>query len=192
MSKRESSFGNMVFALLIVTVTSSTALGFVYALTREPIEAAKLAKRTRAILEVLPAYDNNPLEEKYRLPVDNDTLYFYPGKLNGELIGTAIETFTNNGFSGEIKLMVGLLPDGTINDIAVLEHKETPGLGNKIDKKKSDFSLQFQGKNPDSFQLSVTRDGGDINAITASTISSRAFCEAVQRACKVYMEGGLK
>ena len=78
--------------------------------------------------------------------------------------------------------MVGFLPDGTINDVAVLEHEETPGLGDKMEKKKSDWSLQFQGKNPETFRLSVTKDGGDVDAITASTISSRAFCDAVTRA----------
>ena len=86
--------------------------------------------------------------------------------------------------------MVGLLPDGTINDISVLEHKETPGLGDKMDKKKSGFSLQFQGKDPVDFTISVTQDGGDIQAITASTVSSRAFCDAVIRAYNAYMEGG--
>jgi len=182
----------MIFALFIVTLVASSALGFVYTFTKEPIEAARLAKRTRAIGEVLPDYDNNPFTGLYKIAVDDDTLYFYPGKLNNKLVGTAVETFTTKGFSGKIKLMVGLLPDGTINDIAVLEHKETPGLGDKMDKKKSDFSLQFQGKNPMDISISVTKDGGDIEAITASTISSRAFCEAVIRAYNAYMEEGKK
>ena len=192
MSKVESTFMNMVVTLLVVTLVASSALGFVYALTKEPIEAAKLAKRMRAIIEVLPEYDNDPFAESYKIPVEGDTLYFYPGKMNDELIGTAVETVSSKGFSGDIKLMVGLLPDGTINDITVLEHKETPGLGDKMDKKKSDFSLQFQGKNPEDFKISVTKDGGEIEAITASTISSRAFCEAVVTAYNVYMEGGKK
>lgn len=192
MSKVESSFRNMISALFIVTLVASSALGFVYTFTKEPIEAARLAKRTQAIGEVLPDFDNNPFTDLYKIAVDDDTLYFYPGKLNNELIGTAVETFTTKGFSGEIKLMVGLLPDGTINDIAVLEHKETPGLGDKMDKKKSGFSLQFQGKNPMDISISVTKDGGDIEAITASTISSRAFCEAVIRAYNAYIEEGKK
>ena len=86
--------------------------------------------------------------------------------------------------------MVGLLPDGTINDISVLEHKETPGLGDKMDKEKSDFSLQFQGKDPKNFAINVRQDGGDVDAITASTVSSRAFCDAVIRAYNAFMEGG--
>lgn len=192
MSKVESTFRNMVLTLFIVTLVASSALGFVYSLTKGPIEAARVAKRTRAITEVLPEYNNNPISDGYKMAADGDTLYFFPGKKNGELVGTAVETFTTQGFSGEIKLMVGLLPDGTINDVSVLEHKETPGLGDKMDKKKSDFSIQFQGKNPSDFTIRVTQDGGDVQAITASTVSSRAFCDAVVRAYNAYMEGGIK
>ena len=78
--------------------------------------------------------------------------------------------------------MVGLLADGSISNTAVLAHKETPGLGDKMDIAKSDFPAQFIGKNPAEFKLSVTKDGGDVDAITAATISSRAFCDAVERA----------
>jgi electron transport complex protein RnfG len=99
-----------------------------------------------------------------------------------------VETFTNQGFSGRFKLMVGFAPDGTIIDIAVLQHSETPGLGNKMEKSKSDFSLQFMGKNPETFKLAVKKDRGDVDAITASTITSRAYCDAVQRAYKAFKE----
>ncbi len=88
--------------------------------------------------------------------------------------------------------MVGLLPDGSIYDVAVLEHKETPGLGDKMEKRKSNWGDQFKGKDPKLFNVSVTKDGGDVDAITASTISSRAFCDAVNRAYNTYMEGGEK
>ena len=79
-------------------------------------------------------------------------------------------------------MLVGFLPDGTIKDIAVLENKETPGLGDKMLKSKSNWSTQFEEKNPANFKLKVKKDGGDVDAITAATISSRAFCDAVQRA----------
>jgi electron transport complex protein RnfG len=117
--------------------------------------------------------------------------------LDNELIGTAVETFTKKGFSGYIKIMVGLLPDGRINDIVVLEHKETPGLGDKMEKKKSlnkktglSWSSQFMGKDPGMFNLTVKKDGGDVDAITASTITSRAYCDAILRAINAYKEGG--
>ncbi|MCH7657806.1 MAG: RnfABCDGE type electron transport complex subunit G [Bacteroidetes bacterium] len=192
MAKKESTFSNMVISLSVITLTASIALGFVYELTKAPIAAAKYAAKMKAINEVLPAYNNLPNEEVYKIAVDNDTLYFYPAREDNKLVGTAIETFTKKGFSGNIKLMVGILPDGTINDIVVLEHKETPGLGDKMSKGKSDFSLQFHGKNPENFNLSIRKDGGDVDAITATTISSRAYCDAVKRAYNAYMKGGNK
>ncbi|MEA1886161.1 MAG: RnfABCDGE type electron transport complex subunit G [Bacteroidota bacterium] len=186
MAKKESNLKNMLIGLLTITFVASASLGGIYKLTKEPIAEAMLAKKNNAIGRVLPEFDNNPTADVYKKAVDNDTLYFYPGMQGNTLVGTAVETFTNQGFSGEIKLMVGFLPDGTINDIAVLDHEETPGLGNKIERNKSDWSVQFQGKNPETFELSVKKDGGDVDAITASTISSRAFCDAVTRAYEVF------
>ena len=192
MAKKESTLGNMIIALVAVTFAASTSLGFVYQLTKEPIAAARLAKKMEAIQNVLPEFNNEPNMEVYKIPVDGDTLYLYPAKIDEGLVGTAIESYTNQGFSGEIKIMVGFLPDGSIYDVAVLEHKETPGLGDKMERKKSDWGTQFKGKNPKYFNLSVKQDGGNIDAITASTISSRAFCDAINRAYNVYIEGGEK
>ena len=191
-SKKESTFVTMLLTLLIVTFVASAALGYLYELTKAPIEASKLAKQNSAIMEVVPEFDNEPGNESYTMEIDGGTLIFFPAKKDGELVGTAVSTFTNKGFSGNIKIMVGLLPDGTINNISVLEHKETPGLGDKMSKSKSTWSVQFNGKNPADFRLKVTKDGGDVDAITASTISSRAFCDAVDRAYNAYMEGGKK
>jgi len=192
MAKKESTLTNMLLALIMVTLVASTALGFVYQVTKEPIAAAKLAKKLDAIQKVVPVFDNDPNAEEYKMAVDGDTLHFYPAKNNGELVGTAVETFTNMGFTGVIKVMVGITPDGIVHDVAVLEHKETPGLGDKMERKKSDWSTQFQNKNPKEFNIAVKKDGGDIDAITASTISSRAFCDAVNRAYNAYIEGGKK
>jgi electron transport complex protein RnfG len=84
--------------------------------------------------------------------------------------------------------MVGFSPDGTIYSTSVLEQKETPGLGTKMTQPF--FKDQFDGKNPSSFKLFVKKDGGQVDAITASTITSRAYCDAVQRAYDAYMKGG--
>lgn len=186
MAKKESNLKNMLIGLLTITFVASASLGGIYKLTKEPIAEAMLAKKNNAIGRVLPEFDNNPTADAYKKAVDGDTLYFYPGMKDNTQVGTAVETFTNQGFSGKIKLMVGFLPDGTINDIAVLDHEETPGLGDKIERDKSDWSVQFQGKNPETFELSVKKDGGDVDAITASTISSRAFCDAVTRAYEAF------
>jgi len=187
MAKKESTFGNMLLALLVISLVSSTALGFVYEFTKEPIRMVEINKTNNAIQMVVPEFDNQPATEVFKVASDLDSLRFYPAKKNGALVGTAVETYTKKGFSGLIKLMIGFAPDGTIVDIMVLQHQETPGLGDKIDKKKSNFRLQFQGKNPGTFKLIVKKDRGDVDAITASTISSRAYCDAVQRAYNAYM-----
>ncbi|GAB7088207.1 RnfABCDGE type electron transport complex subunit G [Marinifilum fragile] len=199
--KKESTFINMVLVLLIVTLVASAALGGLYELTKEPIAAAKLAKKLKAIKEVVPEFDNNPSEEMYSVEMPTgDLLEFYPAKKGDELVGTAVKTFTTNGFSGYIWIMVGFKPDGTINNYSVLEHKETPGLGTKMadwfkptDPAKAKASVI--NKNPGKTNFTVSKDGGDIDAITAATISSRAFLDAVQTAYKEYnkkMEGGNK
>ncbi len=192
MAKTKSSLINMLLTLVLVTAISGLVLGFVYEATKGPIEKSKLAKKNRAIENVVPVFDNQPVAEKFGVPMDGDTIVFYPAKKGGEIVGYAIETYTKKAFSGTFKLMVGLLPDGTINNIAVLEHKETPGLGDKMEKKKSEWSVQFNGKHPDSFKLMVKKDGGDVDAITASTISSRAYCDAVIRAYNAFKKGGKK
>jgi electron transport complex protein RnfG len=191
MSKKDSTFSNMLLTLFVVTFLSSAALGFVYELTKAPIENALLYKKTLAFNIVLPEFDNEPVNDMYNVTVENDTFKLYPGKKAGEIVGVAIET-TSEGYGGEIRIIVGFLPDGSINEVAVLEHKETAGLGDKIIKSKSDWSVQFEGKNPKEFKLSVTKDGGDVDAITASTITSRAYCDALQKAYDALIKGGIK
>ena len=139
-----------------------------------------------AIAAVVPEFDNNPSETKVVQQDGDKEIVIYTAKKGDEVSGYAIETYTKKGFGGEISLMVGFLSDGTIYRVETLSHNETPGLGNKIERSKSDFSVQFEGKNPEDFKLSVKKDGGDVDAITASTISSRAFCDAVERAYEVY------
>ncbi len=172
----------MLTTLFGVTLLSAGLLGSVYALTKEPIRLAELKKKNEAIQVVVPGFDNEPSLEVEKIFVDGDTLYFYTARKGEKILGIAVETFTNQGFSGEFKLMAGFRLDGSIIDIAVIKHSETPGLGDKMEKRKSGFSTQFTGKHPDSFSLAVKKDGGDVDAITASTITSRAYCDAVQRA----------
>ena len=182
MAKKESTFLNMVATLLVVTLLSAGLLGSVYALTKEPIRLAELKRKNEAIGVVVPGFDNEPSQEVNKLFMDGDTLYFYTARQGEKVLGTAVETFTNLGFSGEFKLMVGFAPDRSIIDIAVIKHAETPGLGDKMERDKSEFHVQFMGQDPESFNLAVKKDRGDVDAITASTITSRAYCDAVQRA----------
>ena len=185
---RSSSFANMVIVLMTVALVSSGVLGVVYSLTAEPIEAAKTAKVNASIAAVVPAFDNTPSVRPDTVVLEGRMLRLYTAKKGDEVVGIAVETSTTKGFGGLINLMVGFLPDGTIHNIVVLSHTETPGLGDKIEKSKGDFSLQFEGKNPETFKLLVKKDGGDVDAITASTITSRAFCDALDRAYRAMKE----
>lgn len=186
----KSSFSNMLITLLVITLAASLLLGFVYNSTQEPIAQAKVQKVNDAIKSVLPEFDNQPSEQAQTLSLDGGELTLYRATLGGEPVGTAIKTFSKNGFGGTIELMVGFRPDSSIHRIAVVGHNETPGLGDKIDPTKSNFCVQFEGKHPEQFKLIVKKDGGDVDAITASTISSRAYCDAVQRAYTALQKGG--
>ena len=174
--KLESTLKNMVLSLTLISLVMSAALTFVYLKTKGPIEDAARQKEINAIKMVSPDFDNDPLPDA-RL-VDGVTIY--PVKKQNEPAGYAVKTFSEKGFSGHIELMAGFNTDGTINAIAVLQHKETPGLGTKMAEPK--FLSQFFGKDPENFSLKVKKDGGQVDAITAATISSRAFCDAIQRA----------
>jgi len=191
MAKTESTLKNMVLTLLVITCVAGASLGFMYELTKGPIEAAKAAKQKAAITEVVPDFNNNPGEEVYELTSkEGFILKFFPAKKDGELVGIAIETMTNKGFSGDIKIMLGIKPDGSIINYQVLEHKETPGLGTKMaDWFKTDKGNQsIIAKHPKTNKLLVSKDGGEVDAITAATISSRAFLDAVRVAYETYTE----
>jgi electron transport complex protein RnfG len=191
MAKTESTFRNMVLSLTFISLAASASLGFVYEFTKKPIELSNLNKKLKAIRLVVPDFNNDPDKEMFKLPTGSgDSLNIYPAKKDNEIVGYAVNTYTKNGFSGTISLMAGFKPDGTIVNITVLEHKETPGLGSKMND--TGFKDQFNLKNPASFELKVKKDGGPVDAITAATISSRAFCDAVQRAYNTIQKGGLK
>lgn len=181
----ESTLKNMVLVLLIITAVAALAVGGVYVLTKKPIEQAKINKINTAIAAVMPDFDNVPSQEKIVQEIDGQVVNVYPARVGDSVVGYAIETFSKSGFGGQILLMVGILGGGDITSISVIEHKETPGLGDKIEAGKSDFGVQFRGKNPATFNFKVTKDGGDVDAITASTITSRAYTDAVERAYRI-------
>ena len=187
---KESTFLNMSVTLFAVCLIASALLGGVYAVTKEPIAAAQLAKINGAIGGVVPEFDNAPSDEKFDVEVNGKKSVIYPAKKGGEIVGYAVEASTSNGFGGNITLMVGFNPDGSIVKTSVISHAETPGLGAKITDSESHFVTQFEGKNPadPNFKIIVKKDGGDVDAITASTITSRAFCDAVNSAYLAFCE----
>lgn len=190
MAKLESSFKNMVLALTSITLIAALALGSMYELTKAPIEASRKAKQENAIKDVLPAFESIDPAQIIDVEGVGSFNVYRAFDANKAFVGAAVESFTKNGFSGEIKIMVGFDKNGTIVNYSVLSQKETPGLGTKIvDWFKTDKNKQkINGLNPESAKLAVTKDGGDIDAITAATISSRAFLEAVQNAYNAFVQ----
>jgi electron transport complex protein RnfG len=186
MSSIKSTFANLLVTLAVITLVAGLSLGFVYQWTKKPIAKAQMNKQLRAIETVVSGYDNNPVLERYKVatPDGKDSLEFFPAKKNGKPIGIAIKTKSSKGYSGDIWLMVGFNMQGDILNIYVIEHKETPGLGSKMADTK--FLQQFLGKNPSAMNLKVKKDGGDVDAITGATISTRAFSEAVQLAYETF------
>jgi electron transport complex protein RnfG len=175
----------MFLSLTITCIIAGAVLAAVSNVTKEPIAAAKKSKLEDAIREVIPSFDNSPSDEAYMAAVSaGDSLKIYPAKKNGKLTGVAVESNTEKGFSGEIKVIVGLDTSGKLINYKVLEHAETPGLGSKMEEwfRSEKNNRNILGKNHSKHLLKVKKDGGDIDAITAATISSRAFLDAVNRA----------
>ena len=186
MAAKKDTLLNMFVALFLICIVAGGVLGIVYNATKDPIAAAENAKKTEAIKNVLPEFKTlKTVNVMSAVEGDNAEIPFHLAyDADNNFIGASVETFTNKGFSGNISLMVGILADGTIKNISVLQHAETPGLGSKMEEET--FKGQFNDKNADSFNFSVKKDGGDVDAITAATISSRAFCDAVNRALSTF------
>lgn len=178
----------MLVVLTVITVITGALLGYVYNITKEPIALSKKLKQEMAVKDVAPEFDNAPIDEQYTVTVNDLELKVFPAKKDGKTVGAAVESKTKKGFSGEISVMVGFNADGTIRNYRVLSHAETPGLGSKMEEwfraDKGDQSVL--GKNPASDHLTVKKDGGSVDAITAATISSRAFLDAIANAYAAY------
>lgn len=179
----------MFLSLTIICVVAGAILAGVNMYTTGPIAASKAAALEQAIKEVTPEFDNKPTEDAYMaVTADGDSLKIYPAMKEGKLVGAAVESNTKKGFSGEIKVIVGFGNDGKLLNYSVLQHAETPGLGAKMqewfrmDKNKQ----SVLGRSLADGELKVTKDGGDVDAITAATITSRAFLNAINRAYSAF------
>jgi electron transport complex protein RnfG len=179
----KSTLINMVAVLFSITLIASAGVGAVNMITVEPIAAAKAAATEAALGVVLPAFDKTESEE---LTIDEMPIVVYTATNAGQTVGYAVETMTKSGFSGVVKLMVGFLPDGTINNVNVLQQAETPGLGTKMCDEGNPLLAGVKGKEGTA-TFRVKKDGGEVDALTAATISSRAYLDAVNRACVAMM-----
>ena len=165
----------MLLVLTGVTAISVALLAYVNELTKGPIAEANAKTLSDAISIVVPAFDNNPTAEATKETVN----------------GVEYTIYSAMGFGGELKVLVGFDADGKIYDYSLLSHAETPGLGSKAaDWFKEGNKGSIKGMNPGEAPLTVSKDGGQIDAITASTITSRAFLNAVNAAYAAYKGDG--
>ncbi|MFI3241259.1 MAG: RnfABCDGE type electron transport complex subunit G [Alphaproteobacteria bacterium] len=177
----------IIFSLVFITSVCAALLAFVYEKTLNPIKNAEDDLYLEMITDVLPLdFDNNPYAEKIVLRGDNkrEFLELYPAKKGEKIVGVAVKTYSKKGYGGQLNLIVGFFVDGRINKFKLLSNKETPGLGTKVEEDK--FMGALNGFNPRYGDLRVTQDGGDIDAVSAATISSRAVLEAIEKAYSVY------
>ena len=186
--KKESTLINMLVALLVIAAVSGGVLGLVYGVTKNAIAEVDKKKNEAAIQAVLPLEGEITYKPDTMTLTDEGATLSFPCNLaydaNGNFQGAAVKT-SEGGFGGKIDMMVGFLADGTIKGTSVLSHAETPGLGANMTGK---FKDQFVDKNPTNFKLAVSKDGtgGNVDAITAATITSRAFTKAVDKAYKAF------
>ena len=160
MKKLASTLPNMVLSLGVITILSAVLLAWVDNVTAGPIALAAQQKKIQAIQSVAPAFDNNPIDDSWEWSPSQSARPYsvYPAFKDGKLVGAAVEAYSLNGFSGEVRVMYGF---GASGDVI--------------------------GHNPGSENMTVVKDGGIIDAITAATISSRAFLESARGAYDAFV-----
>jgi len=171
----------MVVALTLVTVIAAALLGLTDKVTREPILQAQREMLHRSLQQVLPEHANSPLDETLKIKSDNGlrTVYVARDAL-GQVIAFAWEVIAPDGYSGSIRILMGVLPDGAIYAVRVTDHRETPGLGDGIVRNKAWIDF-FSGKTSDNARWAVKKDGGDFDQFTGATITPRAVVKAVRK-----------
>ncbi|HEY7886361.1 MAG TPA: electron transport complex subunit RsxG [Cellvibrionaceae bacterium] len=177
-----------LFALITAAVLALTNLG-----TRDKIAAAEREAAQRALYELVPAHrvDNDLLEDTLPTPAFmlsalglNQPEAIHRARKDGEVIAVLVPAVAPDGYSGAIRILVGVNRDGTLAGVRTLAHRETPGLGDKVDLSKSDWILGFNGRslnNPTVERWGVKKDGGEFDQFTGATITPRAVTAQVKR-----------
>lgn len=184
----KSTLMNMVAVLFGITLVASAGVGLVNMITVDPIARAEEQAKADALRQVLPAFDKTTDEG---LTIDEIPVTVFTATRDGEVAGYAVEALSKNGFGGEVRLMVGFAPGGEVLNVNVLRQTETPGLGTKMAEQDNVLLRSVRGKNLEQMKLvdgklAVKKDGGDVDALTAATISSRAYVDAINRAYMAY------
>lgn len=183
----------MVLVLVGVALITGGILAYVNHITEAPIKLQAEKTLADGIKAVMGGVQLSVAEnDTIRQTIKGKEAVFVIHKTvdsNKQDLGVAVES-TTGGFGGDLKVLVGFDKDGNILGYTILQHAETPGLGAKADKWfQKDGKGSIIGKNPNKDNLTVKKDGGDIDAITASTITSRAFLLAVTQAYNAYKSG---
>ena len=189
------------FCLAVALVMATVNL-----VTAGRIEQQRLAAERRALAAVMPGefHDNDLPAAAFLLDPANPAAWQMPGILtlaaprqgyiarrDGEFAGAIVPVDARDGYSGRIALLVGILEDGTLSGVRVIEHRETPGLGDKIDAAVSDWILDFNGAslgNPPVPRWRVAKDGGDFDQLVGATVTPRAVVDAVRRALEFFAQ----
>ena len=179
----KSTLFNMVAVLFTVTLIASAGVGAVNMITADAIAEANAAATKQAVSNVLPAFENSEVSEQ---TIDDMPIKVYTATNSGEKVGYAVESMTKSGFGGVIRMMVGFAPNGQILNVNVLQQAETPGLGTKMADEDNALLNSIKDKKAWEIEFKVKKDGGELDALTAATISSRAYYDAVERAYRAY------
>ena len=185
-SIRSNSIALALFALATALVLSS-----VDDLTRDKIDYAERLAAQRALLEIVPPerHNNDLLLDTQPVPeafwsilglIKGGNIHI--ARYNGEPVAAIVPSVTADGYSGDIAMIIGVNNEGTIAGVRVVQHKETPGLGDKIDLKKNDWILAFNGKSLSNMarsQWAVKKDGGQFDQFTGATITPRAVINQI-------------
>ncbi len=182
--KAESTLINMLLSLTLIAVAAGAILALVSGVTAEPIAQAQKAKTENAIKAVLPEFDH--LDTKTIDGVECNYAY----TADNTLVGIAVPATSKKGFGGDLAVMYGFDADGNITGYQVLQTAETPGLGAKAGEWfQNDGKGCVIGMNPNTNNITVKKDGGEVDAISGSTITSRAFCDAISIAYETFKKG---
>jgi electron transport complex protein RnfG len=174
----------LIGVLAVICLIAGALLAAVNIVTLKPIAAAAREEKMAAIRTVLPDCNNEPDADAVTIEVDGAPWTFYIGLQDGQFVGAAFESVSPKGYGGDVAIMVGVNAEGNVQAIEILAQKETPGLGAKM--ADDEFKSQFAGRSVADTAWAVDKDQGDIDSITAATISSRAVVEAVSAGLKVY------
>ena len=186
------SIAKSALILGLFAAVGTALLAFVFDLTEERIIEQQRRAVLRAVNQVIPSelYDNDPFVDQIVLTDvpelgGNGPFRVFRGRSEGQPVAVAIEAIAPDGYSGDIAMMIGILTNGEISGVRVTSHRETPGLGDRIDRNKSDWISSFDGlslANTNDSEWAVKRDGGQFDQFTGATITPRAVVQAVHRA----------